>query len=224
MDTADTDTGTSPAGSPRGGKWPPRLGRLHSRIAAVVVVLVIATLASRWFVERDSPPAWKGDPAPPPHLAEAVNQVFTEGRCISAAEADETIRVRLHDLGYAEWEIKWGPGVQSKSCVGAAVDTVAGRIVLIRGLRPEVKEALMLVADELLNLCLGKEEAAGLITSALTGLGETGWQLRTDGPIGGPLDRLDEVERHVDAGCFIYSGTGLTADGGRVYYIGGRQG
>ena len=45
--------------------------------------------------------------------------------------------------------------------------------------------------------------------------------MRTDGPIGGPNDRIDEIMAHVDAGCVVYGGSGATEDGTPVFYVGG---
>lgn len=100
----------------------------------------------------------------------------TRGQCVTSDEAVEAIRNRL---GYSNWEIALGPGVQPNGCVGSTIDAVERRIVLIMALRLEVKEALAVAANELLDRCLGKGEAAQLITSVLTSLGETGWELRS---------------------------------------------
>jgi len=89
-------------------------------------------------------------------------------------------------------------------------------------LRPEVKEALAAVAARLLAECLTKDQAAATLTAALQGIGEVGWELRTDGPIGGPLDQQEQIKQHVAQGCFIYSGTGWSADGQRRYFIAGQ--
>ncbi|MGH7555584.1 MAG: hypothetical protein ACREMQ_21495 [Longimicrobiales bacterium] len=151
----------------------------------------------------------------------ALDRVFAGPACVTAGDAGDALVLSLQELGYADWTVDWGPGVRADGCVSSTIDTVGKRIIFIMALRPEVKLALTRVAEDLLDRCLGIGEATALITFVLTDLGETNWELRTDGPIGGPLDRLDEVVGHVQAGCTVYSGTGWTEDGTRLYFIAG---
>jgi hypothetical protein len=41
-----------------------------------------------------------------------------------------------------------------------------------------------------------------------------GWRIET-GPLSVPSDREQEIERHVENGCWVYSTTGWTAEGTR---------
>lgn len=91
-------------------------------------------------------------------------------------------------------------------------------------LSPAVIEALGVVAADLLAGCFGRVEGVARLTTALVEAGESGFFVRTDGPIGGPDEQMDEIMAHVAAGCVIYGGSGATADGTRVFYIGGGTG
>jgi hypothetical protein len=55
----------------------------------------------------------------------------------------------------------------------------------------------------------------------LEGLGQSGFEIRSGGAIGGPVDRFQEVVRHVEAGCVIYSTVGFSEEGVRVYWLAG---
>lgn len=70
--------------------------------------------------------------------------------------------------------------------------------------------------------CLSKDEAAAFLESRLRSLGESGFEVRSDGPLAAPVDQKDAVLHHVDAGCWVYSTSGRTGDGAAVYYISGR--
>lgn len=158
----------------------------------------------------------------PTGISEAVGEAWSTGECVTARTASQILRARLLEIGQADWTVTMEPGVKPDGCVAPTIDATRTQIRLNQALRPEVRVALERVADELLETCLGREDAARLVSVTLNGLGETDWELRSDGPIGGPIDRLDEIELHVEAGCFIYSGTGLTPEGRRQYFIGGR--
>jgi hypothetical protein len=169
------------------------------------------------------PTGWIGDAPPPPKLQAAIDAVMAPALCVTATEAEEKLGARLLGLGWDDWSVVRGPGVTSSGCVSTTVSTASRRVVLIMALRPAVQNALHNVANELLDECLSEAAAMALVAETLNELGERGWELRTGGPIGGPIDRLDEVQRHVRDGCFIYSGTGWTEDGVRLFYVGGRQ-
>jgi hypothetical protein len=158
----------------------------------------------------------------PESIAKAAQQVFDRERCTTAVEAEGALRQRLDLLGYTDWTVSAGSETQTGECVTATVDVPDKEVVLIPALRPEVRKAMQDVTDMLIDRCLAKEEAVGHVTAVLRALGETDVQVRTDGPLTAPLKRVDEVARHVEAGCWVYSGTGWTAEGSRVYYVSGR--
>jgi hypothetical protein len=188
-----------------------------------VIVVGIGLLGSALFRTGRDALVWNSDPAPPADIQSAIAAVFAGRTCVTGTQAEEGISARLLELGYRDWSLVPGPGVTRDGCVSSTTDTVRKRVVLLMALRPEVKEALAAVAVKLLDECLTKEQAAQAVTAALRGVGELGWQLRDDGPIGGPVNGLDEIKQHVAKGCFIYSGTGWAPDGQRLYYIAGRS-
>lgn len=158
----------------------------------------------------------------PESLEDAVRQALDEDRCTSAALAERDLRERLIRLGYVDWSIHFEIGVQPDSCVAASIDTSRKRIRLGPALRPEVRRAMQEAADYLIENCLGRQEAVDYLTSMLIRLEEVNFEIRTDGPFGIPLDRVDEVLRHVEAGCWVYSGTGWTAQGRALFFLSGR--
>ncbi len=92
------------------------------------------------------------------------------------------------------------------------------------GMAPAVASAVAAISDELLESCYTRDEAVAGLSAALIESGESGFFVRTDGPIGGPNDRMDEIMAHVDAGCVVYGGSGATEDGTPVFYVGGGSG
>jgi hypothetical protein len=92
------------------------------------------------------------------------------------------------------------------------------------GMAPAVAEAVAAISDELLEGCYTRDEAVVRLSAALLEAGGSGFFVRTDGPIGGPDDRIDEIMAHVDAGCVVYGGSGTTEDGTPVFYVGGGSG
>ncbi|CAN5516198.1 hypothetical protein BH24ACT5_BH24ACT5_03730 [soil metagenome] len=166
---------------------------------------------------------WEVDPAPPPELEEAVVNAFSPERCVTAQKATQELQATLDELSYGDWGIRWDVGVTADGCVSATFDTPHLEIRLIQALRPEVIAAMDGVRNQLFGQCLGEQEAIELVRSTLRNLGEVGPDVQPGGPIAWPLDRREEIERHVDAGCFIYSTIGYTAEGHRIYYVAGKQ-
>jgi len=198
-----------------------QISHLIPKLAASLIAVGIAVLASRALVARETIRPWQGDPSPPPGLDAAVSRVFASSECVTATRAESQLAVALPNAGEDGWDMVRGPGVADGSCVAATVDTVHLRVVLIMGMNPRVRAAITKVADELLERCLAKDDAVRLLNAAVTSAGETGSLVRTDGPIGGPIGSLDRVRTHVDQGCWVYSSTGWTKDGTRVYYLAG---
>jgi hypothetical protein len=81
--------------------------------------------------------------------------------------------------------------------------------------------ALERAREDLYARRLTKVEATDYLASVLRRLAETGFEIRTDGPVAAPPDRFDDVMRHVEAGCFIYSGSGWTSRGTAIFYLAG---
>lgn len=106
----------------------------------------------------------------------------------------------------------------------AADDVDGGNASDPAPLTPAVIAALDRVAADLLEGCYGRAEGAARLSAVLVEAGASGFFVRTDGPIGGPDDQMEEIMAHVDAGCVIYGGSGGTEDGTPVFYIGGGTG
>ncbi len=88
-------------------------------------------------------------------------------------------------------------------------------------LAPEVNAALVTMSDHTLDNCLGRDDAIRYVRSTLDALGERGYEIRTDGMLAAPADRWDDAKRQFDAGCYVFSGTGRTADGTAVFFLTG---
>jgi hypothetical protein len=203
---------------------PPRRSRRRESLlirgltgAVLVAAFVIAAGSSRGGDGQ----GLKANPDAPASLTAAIGSLSDPGRCLRAIDAEVAVHDRLVSLRMTGWTITRDPGVRDATCVNPAIDTSVNHIVLVQTMRPEVRDALSAFAELSYRDCLTETQASHAVSSILAKFDETGWSLRTDGPVGGPLDELDAIAEHVKKGCWIYSGTGWTADGQRVYYIAG---
>ena len=147
------------------------------------------------------------------------------------------------DTGCVHWPAGWlrilRPGTGPATCtqvgnveMGTVVaspadDAASGPAIVGKtptGMTPAVKSALEVISADLLAGCYARDEAVARLSNALIEAGASGFVVRTDGPIGGPKDRIDEIMAHVDAGCVIYGGSGATGDGTPVFYVGADRG
>lgn len=184
-------------------------------IAVVVVVLPLAALAGS-IPGADHVPL-------PPGLEDRVTSLFAEDACVAPQAAEEQIDAILADLGYSEWSVEPGTGAANTECVGAALDGETRTIELLMALPPAVHDGLAVVREQLYSECRTKGEARALVEAVLVQAGMEGWEIRTDGPgISGPSDRIEQIERHVENGCWVYSTTGWTAEGTRLFWIAGK--
>ncbi len=87
------------------------------------------------------------------------------------------------------------------------------------GTRDPAKDALATVASRTYDVCMTKDDATAAVDTVLRASGIADWEVRSDGPVAGPLEKLDGIIAHVRSGCFIYSGTGLSAEGRRIFYV-----
>jgi len=162
-----------------------------------------------------------GDPSPPRGLEAAVRLLFPRGHCVGADEATSLIRDKLAGLGLSDWSVAATAGVSGESCVAAGFVATERRIVLVPVSGPTVSTAMEGVAATLMNECLGKDQATELISSVLTGIGQTSFTISTDGPLAYPEEQEEAVRAHIASGCFVYSATGWGPDGQPIYYISG---
>jgi hypothetical protein len=160
---------------------------------------------------------------PPSDVETGVTDIFSEDTCVGADAAAVQIRAKLDALGHSDWTLTRGPGASGATCVGATIFADTEEVVLMMALGPELEDGLDAAAEQLLNECHTKDEAVAIVRAVLESAGTTGWEIRTDGSTSyGPSDRIEEVERHIAEGCAIYAGTGWTAEGARLYWIGGK--
>jgi hypothetical protein len=191
------------------------------RIIAGLGLVLALGLAIGGLVVRSQAIGRFGDDPAPPDVERIVSVVFSRDVCTSAEIAEATLRATLTSVA-GEWAVIRSSGVKSDTCVAAGIDSVGHRIVLIAALNPATREALAAFGERLRRDCLTEDEATDALRRTLAELGEAEWELRTEGAVSGPADQIDEVERHVEAGCWIYNGTGWTAEGTRLYFLGGR--
>jgi len=196
--------------------------RPHLSIAIVIVVFGILGLVVSSSLNRAPPVTNFGDGYPPEAISTAVLEVLAGDRCHPAAEAEAAIRSHLEALRLEAWAVVRGPGIRDTGCVTLSVEPLDKRIVVLMAVDPVISRGIAALAKDLLQECRTKEEAIALMRAVLAP--EAGpWELRTDGGLAGPNEMtVEEVRRHVEAGCWIYSGTGWTADGTRIYALGGK--
>src|SRR5258706_10721796 len=192
--------------------------------AGGVVLAVVAGLSMRMssasdlMVHVDQPPPTALTDA----LARTEARLFaaSEGQCVTARDLEPAIRQDLEDLGLsAAWTISRSPGVADESCVAYGASGPRQVVTLVAALSTRTKEALTAIAEVSYRQCFGRDEAVAAVTAVLRANGLTDWEIRTDGPIAAPLDRVGQVTAHVRSGCFIYSGTGFTGEGRRLVYV-----
>ncbi len=204
--------GTAPARSSL-SKWRVARGRPLLVVLAVAALTIGATVAVAGVSVFDD--------ETPPSLQRAIDDIFGGGKCVTGAEATESISDELAALGYSDWVIEPRPGAEPDRCVVAGFVSTRKQVVLLPASGPTVSAAMEGVAATLMSECLGKEEATDLVTSVLSGIGETDFTISTDGPLAYPLGQGDAVQSHIASGCFVYSTTGWDASGRPVYYISG---
>lgn len=183
-------------------------------VAVVVIALPLAALAGI-FPGADEIP-------PPQELETKVFGLFSEDACVSPQVAEGEITAVLADLGYSEWNVAFGTGAADTECVAAGLDSQTRTILLVMALPPEVHTDLEVVQEQLYSECRTKDEATALIEAVLREARMENWKIETSsGSPAVPIDRAEEIERHVENGCWVYSTTGWTADGTRVFWIAG---
>ncbi|MGZ4150308.1 MAG: hypothetical protein ACXVQJ_09735 [Actinomycetota bacterium] len=190
-----------------------------ARGRTLVVVLAAAVLVTVTTVALAGLPVF--DDETPPPLQQSIEDIFAGGRCVTGAEATQRISEGLAALGYNDWVIESRPGAESDRCVVAGFVVTKKQVVLLPASGPTVSAAIQGVAATLMSECLSKDDAIALVTSVLSGIGQTDFTISTDGPVGYPLGQQDAVRSHIASGCVVYSATGWDANGRPVYYISG---
>lgn len=180
-------------------------------VAVVVVVLPLAALAG---IAADL------HVPVPPDLETRVTSMFSEDVCVAPEGALEQINAILADLGYAEWSVVPGVGAMDADCVLPTLDGETRTIGLLMALPPEVQDGLAAVREQLYQECLTQGEARALVEAVLVDSDMDGWKVER-GSLSVPSDRMEEIERHVENGCWVYSTSGWTADGTPFFWIAG---
>lgn len=194
-------------------------------IPVIGASLVLLALFSTEFLRKSPEPISEIQDAfgVPEELAAVLAEVFDEQRCTSVGTAKRDLRQRLDAVGYVDWSIASEPNLPQDSCVSWSLKTSQRTVQLVSALSPEVSKAMQQVTYELIDRrCLGEDEAIAYVTSVLTRLGQANFEVRTDGPLGFPLDRVDEALAHVQAGCWIYTGTGRDKEH-RLFFVSSEQ-
>ena len=169
-----------------------------------------------------------GTPARPAdaELAEQVRTVIATTlatrSCTSPEVAVPEMQSALQTAGFGDWSVRAGNAVRTAHCVTASIHEDTREVVLIPALQPEVRAAMDALTEQLYRECMGREAAVELVTTTLLGVGEVGYEIRTNGPVTAPVERRDEVFAHVEAGCWIYAGSGWTSEGTRLFYVSGK--
>jgi len=176
-----------------------RRRRLLVMLAAVVALLVAATVA---IAQGSSAPE-----APDATLDGALHHIFARSECIPVAVAKPAILASLDELGRLGWTIEERPGAAGAPCVAAIAFADSRTITLIPAAGEAVSKAMESVASDLLARCLDQRAATAYVASVLSGLGLPDVPVRIDPSAHtGPSVLIEQYERHVAAGCFVYAG------------------
>lgn len=199
------------------------LGWLRRMAYLALAAGLVAPIAYQMLL---SSPAPVPEESIPPALQAVLDTAFSNERCMSAEAAADGLRRQLDQHGLSEWSVDV-THVTPTDCVTWSLQSFGSAnphtITLIGTLSPTIREALRSVREDTFQRCLTKDEALSLVSATLEKLGQKEFELRTDGPFQVPLDRQDEVIRHYDAGCWMYSTFGWI-DGKYMFYLSGKEG
>lgn len=154
----------------------------------------------------------------PDHFATILFEIFPDDHCTSLPAAETNLRRRLDEAGYADWTIRLDSDLRRDGCIGWSFSPPK-TLTLVSSFAPEVAGALTQVSAELMATCYDEQKAVERVTSVLSRLGVADFIVRTDGGLAVPLDNAEEVLRHVEAGCWVYSGTGWDEDGRPLFFV-----
>lgn len=195
----------------------------------------MALATYRWFASPDS----SGGPGSAPafgflatrdqlrHVAgvlrEEVKATVTSRECVGARVARAEVERILAGHQLFDWSVLLTPGLNRDDCVTAAISEADRRVLLLRARSRNLEAAIANVAARLLEGCYDEAGAVALLSTALSGQESPTFVVRTDGPLGAPPDLWAQTVRHVEAGCFVYSGAGWLPDGTPVYFLAGSR-
>lgn len=211
----------SPVGSATPGPSAPRLARV-AIVVGIAATLVIVVFGRMLLDPGPNTDRWVPDPPAPDGLEETVARFLAQSTCPTSAVAANGLLPVLRTAGYESWTVRVQSNVRPDSCVSATLDSIARQVVLIPGISRSANAGIDQLRELLMADCLNREQAEALINETLTGIGESGYEIRSDGPLAAPLSARDEVLRHVDRGCWVYSASGVDSDGMRIHFIFGK--
>lgn len=207
-------------GQPRLRGWPRGLV-LVSLFGALLFVCVAIYMAGSLPRHEASPGGGVDTDADLRQLGDAIQAIFAEGPCPSAAQASSAVERILTDLSYSDWSINLASGVATDDCVGAVLAADTREVILVPALSPAVRSALERVQENSYANCLTERQAADMLTASLAELGRTDFDIKTTGRLVAPTDRYEEVENHVLSGCWVYSTSAVSEDGTRTFLLTG---
>lgn len=189
-------------------------GTLLTGAAVVGIVLF-------YLFRYGTPGALPADEALAERVRTVIAATLAGQTCTRPGAAVPAMMAALEAAGYDDWTVRPGSAVKDAACVTATIHPEKREVILIPALRPEVRTVTDSLTEDLYTRCLDREAAVAVVTSALRGVGEEEFEIRTNGPVTAPIDRREEIFAHVAAGCWIYAGTGWTPEGTRLYYVSG---
>lgn len=184
------------------------------RLAVLAPVALLAVAAAAMAQGSARPEA------PDTALDTALGGVFAEADCVPASVARPAIEARLADLGRSGWTIELRPGAESAACVAAVAFSDERTILLLPAAGEAVSRAMQGLASDLLSQCLDRQQATDYTRGVLDGLGLESTGIWIDPAAHtAPSGSIDEYERHVAAGCYVYSGYQHDAADGKPFVV-----
>ncbi len=188
-----------PSSAPASPVRPPARRRRLVVLLAAAFLLVASAAAAQRVTYPD---------VPEPELEAAIAHIWAGRECVAPAQAREAVQGQLDRLGYADWTVASESGIEEATCAAAAVLVTLHEVRLMPGIGTDIERAKDVIAQGLLDTCMGRAEAIQFVGSVLTTAGSDPFSVRADpwGPQGAPIDQWDEYRAHVAAGCFVYVG------------------
>lgn len=196
-------------------RWDGLAGRVGSILASGLVVVAIL-VAQRAMAT----PPHADDGAVPPGLADTIAGAVTADSCVAIGAAP-VVREALQ-ADFPAWRVVV-PSAPPDACLRWVIDAVRMEVRFVAGLTDRSRRVLERTSEDLLRECYAEDGAVDLLRERLAGSGIVDPVVRTDGPRGGPVDRYDEVMRHLASGCFVYAGLGWTPRGVQIFYLAGGE-
>jgi hypothetical protein len=140
--------------------------------------------------------------------------------CRTVEEAQALAEEVLAEQGAKGWTVELGSNLHEDGCgtIGLGEDR---DVIILTGMHPEVRAVIEEFEKYSLRECLDETTAVDTLTARLNEIGRTDFTVRVSSMLGGPTDRIEEIQAHADAGCVFYVGVGAEADGTPIYHLHG---